>query len=133
MEEARKLYNKQGISNGALNFGELQGYTDGQPLTTSDLSNFKSASVYLSEIAENIRYSQTNSGLSKISDSALQAVSSLNNKNYDTAASVVPKNNIDVNFKLGSATATMSMQEVQESSLLALLQQLQESKAIAGY
>lgn len=133
MEETRKLYARQGISNGALNFGELQGFRDGQILTTADLSKFKSASSYLVDLAENIRYSQTNSGSSKIPDSALQAQSGLNNKNYDTSTSAAPKKNIDVNFKLGNTTATMSMPESQQASLTALLQQLQESKAIAGY
>lgn len=40
---------------------------------------------------------------------------------------------IDVNFKLGGASASMSMPENQEGALMALLQQLQDSKAIAGY
>lgn len=51
-EEARKLYAKQGTEGGALNFGKLQGFNDGQMMTPADLSRFKSASVYLSEIAE---------------------------------------------------------------------------------
>jgi hypothetical protein len=40
----------------------------------ADLSGFKSASSYQRSFAENIPYSQTNSGSGKIPDSALQAV-----------------------------------------------------------
>lgn len=52
IEEARKLYAKQGTSTGKLNFGELQGYQDGQILTNADLGKFKTASMYLAEIAD---------------------------------------------------------------------------------
>ncbi len=55
MEEARKLYAKQGGGSGALNVGALQGFKDGQVMTASDLANFKNASVYLSEIAANAK------------------------------------------------------------------------------
>ena len=50
-EEARKLYAKQGTQDGALNFGKLQGFNEGQMMTAADLARFKTASVYLSEIA----------------------------------------------------------------------------------
>ncbi|MGP5436552.1 tape measure protein [Psychrobacter alimentarius] len=52
IEEARKLYAKQGTSTGKLDFGELQGYQDGQILTNADLGKFKTASMYLAEIAD---------------------------------------------------------------------------------
>lgn len=51
-EQARKLYAKAGKQDGALNFAELQGFKEGQLMTTQDLQNFKSASVFLSEIAQ---------------------------------------------------------------------------------
>lgn len=54
-EETRKLYAKQGTQDGALNFGKLQGFNDGQMMTAADLNRFKSASVYLSEIAANAK------------------------------------------------------------------------------
>ena len=57
-EEARKLYVKAGKQDGALNFGELQGYKDGQFLTNADLSKFKTASMYLAEIASNAKRDQ---------------------------------------------------------------------------
>lgn len=55
VEEARKLYAKQGTQGGALNFGDLQGFQSGQVMTNADLARFKSASVYLSEIAANAK------------------------------------------------------------------------------
>ncbi|MGP5535309.1 tape measure protein, partial [Psychrobacter celer] len=58
IEEARKLYAKQGTSGGALNFGKLQGFDDGQMMTPADLNRFKSASVYLAEIAEKARQNE---------------------------------------------------------------------------
>ncbi|WP_131667362.1 tape measure protein [Psychrobacter pygoscelis] len=51
-EQARKLYAKSGKRDGALNFGQLQGFRDGQRLSISDLQNFKTASQYLSDIAQ---------------------------------------------------------------------------------
>jgi tape measure domain-containing protein len=55
IEEARKLYARSGQRNGSLNFGSLQGFQDGQNMTAADLNRFKSASVYLAEIAEKAR------------------------------------------------------------------------------
>ena len=57
-EEARKLYVKAGKQDGALNFGELQGYKDGQFLTNADLGKFKTASMYLAEIASKAKRDQ---------------------------------------------------------------------------
>lgn len=73
-EETRKLYAKQGTQDGALNFGKLQGFNDGQMMTAADLNRFKSASVYLSEIAANAkrdadRRAKYESKLSKSDDS----------------------------------------------------------------
>lgn len=65
--------------------------------------------------------------------SALDAIANLNKQpSFDTSKSGATKT-IDVNFKLDGASATMSMPENQEGALMALLQQLQDSKAIAGY
>lgn len=242
-EEARKLYAKQGTQDGALNFGKLQGFNDGQIMTAADLNRFKSASVYLSEIAasakrdeerrakyesklnksDDSRSGSSNQGNSQsstvdsnptknitltkdnaaqlgfgwdeitgrefrtelteaighaykiaennrnigmaesdvqakfdrmmasanaqyaqpqqpvIPQSALDAIANLSKApNYkiptnSTQNNNVPIKTIDVNFKLGGASATMSMPENQEGALMALLQQLQDSKAIAGY
>ena len=132
MEEARKLYSKQGTSGGALNVGTLQGFKDGQVMTTSDLNNFKTASAYLLDIAESVRY-QTTSSTARLPAAALQSFAELNKQpNYNPSNSG-PTKNINVNFKLGDATASVSMPENQEGALMALLQQLQDSKAIAGY
>ena len=263
-EEARKLYVKAGKQDGALNFGELQGYKDGQFLTNADLGKFKTASMYLSEIAskakrdqerrdkyeskltknddskkpdsgvntsveserdskfaqdkrlyemsteaykkqwESIKEASKNlsaaekamldrdeiprsmqsmyDALSRLSDSmdasgngigksmqdtandkkggylfdylgtpdqvkkmlaaqqqpvvpqsALDAITNLSKTpNFDASKSGATKT-IDVNFKLGGASAKMTMPENQEGALMALLKQLQDSKAIAGY
>lgn len=239
-EEARKLYVKAGKQDGALNFGELQGYKDGQFLTNADLGKFKTASMYLAEIAskakrdqerrdkyeskltknddssskDNQNYNQSNNNQSSNVDSnptkntiltkdnaaqlgfgwddktgksfsnqlteaigyaykiaennrnigmtesdvqakfdrmmasanaqyaqpqpvlpqsAIDAIANLSKPpNFDANKGGTTKT-IDVNFKLDGASATMSMPENQEAALMALLQQLQDSKAIAGY
>ena len=65
--------------------------------------------------------------------SALDAIANLSKApSFDVGKGGTTKT-IDVNFKLGGASATMSMPENQEGALMALLQQLQDSKAIAGY
>ena len=58
IEETRKLYAKAGKRSGALNFGELQGYGEGRILTNADLGKFKTASMYLAEIAEKARQNE---------------------------------------------------------------------------
>ncbi len=45
----------------------------------------------------------------------------------------VPSKTIDVNFNLGGQSVSAQVPENQEAALMALLQQLQDSKAIAGY
>ncbi len=137
IEEARKLYAKAGKSDGALDFGKLQGYQDGQVMTQADLQNYKSASVYLAEIAQKARddearRSKYESGLNKYEVQTQAMASQYKTPSYDTS-SAVPTKKIEVNFKLGNASASMSMPENQEASLMALLQQLKDSKAIAGY
>mgnify|MGYP003626343523 CR=1 FL=1 len=70
---------------------------------------------------------------SALPQSALDAIANLSKTpNFDASKGGSTKT-IDVNFKLGGASATMSMPENQEGALMALLQQLQDSKAIAGY
>lgn len=137
-EETRKLYAKQGTQDGALQSAKLQGFKDGQVMTPADLNRFKTASVYLSEIASKAkldeeRRAKYEASLNRLPDSALQAVGNLSKTpNFDASKGGATKT-IDVNFKLGGASATMSMPENQEGALMALLQQLQDSKAIAGY
>jgi len=131
IEEARKLYAKQGTSSGKLNFGELQGFSDGQIMTTADLDKFKSASVYLAEIADKaVQVSRQRDNY----EAARTATAQITTQEYGRFDSQ-PRSTktIDVNLRLGGATASMSMPESQEASLTALLQQLQDSKAIAGY
>lgn len=188
-EEARKLYSKQGTSDGALNVGKLQGVRDGQLMTPQQLANFKTASAYLLEIAEKARADEarrskyedrlskkaddsasnnsnnnaSNNALeqrqrqweleqarkndvsgsdlqqyeimagAKLPQSALDAFANLSKTpSFDTSKGGATKT-IDVNFKLGGASVPMIMPENQEGTLKALLQQLQDSKAIAGY
>ncbi|MFT0771304.1 tape measure protein [Psychrobacter aquimaris] len=131
IEEARKLYAKQGTSSGALNFGELQGFSDGQMLTAADINRYKSASVYLAEIAEKARQVDRQRDNYEVARTATAQITTQEYNRYDSQPS--SSKTINVNFQLGSATASMSMPESQEASLNALLQQLQDSKAIAGY
>lgn len=48
-------------------------------------------------------------------------------------SSVAPSKTINVNFNLGGQSVSAQVPESQEAALMALLQQLQDSKAIAGY
>lgn len=131
IEEARKLYAKQGVTGGALNFGDLQGYQDGQVLTGQDLSQFKTASMYLAEIAEKARQSDRSRSNNEVATTASARLTTQEYSRFDSAPSVTKT--IDVNLKLGGATAPMSIKENQENALMSLLKQLQDSKAIAGY
>lgn len=88
-EEARKIYAKQGTSDGALNVAELQGFKEGQVMTAADLARFKTASVYLSEIAskardDEARRSKYESKLNKNDDGG----SSNNNQSNSQSSSV---------------------------------------------
>lgn len=88
-EEARKIYAKQGTSDGALNVAELQGFKEGQVMTAADLARFKTASVYLSEIAskardDEARRSKYESKLQKPDDGG----SSNNNQSNSQSSSV---------------------------------------------
>lgn len=130
IEEARKLYVKAGKRDGALNFGELQGYKDGQVLTNADLGKFKTASMYLAEIASKARDSERQRDTNEAARTATARITTQEYGRFDSQPTA--SKTIDVNFKLGGASATMSMPENQESALMALLKQLQDSKALAG-
>lgn len=151
-EETRKLYAKQGTQGGALNFGELQGYKDGQRLTNADLAKFKTASMYLAEIAQKARADEARrakyeSKLSKSDDSdfapqqqsalpqsALDAFSNLSKvPSFDASKSGGPVKTIKLDLSFGGKEVSTEMPASQEGALMALLQQLQDSKAIAGY
>ena len=131
IEEARKLYAKQGSNSGALNFGKLQGYQDGSVMTSYDLANFKSASVYLAEVAEKARNLERQRDNRDVAREATARITTQEYKRFDSQPST--SKTIDVNFKLYGQSAKMTMPENQEGALMALLQQLQDSKAIAGY
>lgn len=139
VEEARKLYAKQGKDNGALNFGALQGKSDGI-MTNMDLAKFKTASVYLLEVAEKARAdearrSKYEASLNRLPDSALQAVSNLNKQPnfFDTGNNNISSKSYNVKFTLGGITANASVPESQASMFERMMQELQDSKAIAGY
>ncbi|WP_201570861.1 tape measure protein [Psychrobacter nivimaris] len=131
IEEARKLYAKQGTSSGALNFGELQGVSEGAVMTPAMLANFKTASMYLAEVAEKARQNDRQRDNYEVARTATAQITTQEYNRFDSQPS--SSKTINVNFQLGGATASMSMPESQEASLTALLQQLQDSKAIAGY
>lgn len=138
-EEARKLYAKQGTRDGALNVAELQGFKDGQVMTASDIEKFKTASVYLAEIAsrardDEARRSKYEASLNRLPDSALQAVSNLNRpQNYETGNNNIGSKSYNVKFTLGGITANASVPETQAGLFERMMQELQDSKAIAGY
>lgn len=131
IEEARKLYAKSGKRDGALNFGELQGYQDGQILTNADLGKFKTASMYLAEIASKARDAERQRDSRETARTATARITTQEYGRFDSQPTA--SKTIDVNFKLGGASASLTMPENQEGALMALLQQLQDSKAIAGY
>ena len=131
IEEARKLYVRAGKRDGALNFGELQGYKDGQVLTNADLGKFKTASMYLAEIASKARDSERQRDTNEAARTATARITTQEYGRFDSQPTT--SKTIVVDFKLGNASVPMTMPENQEGALRAILQQLQDSKAIAGY
>ena len=130
IEEARKLYAKQGTSSGALNFGELQGYQDGQILTNADLGKFKTASMYLAEIAEKARQTDRQRDNYEAARTATSQITTQEYGRFDSQPRSTKT--IDVNLRFNGASVPVQVAENQENALMLLLQQLQESKAIAG-
>lgn len=131
IEEARKLYAKQGTSSGALNFGKLQGFDDGQMMTPADLNRFKSASVYLAEIAERARQTERQRDNYEAARTATAQITTQEYGRFDSQPRSTKT--IDVNLRLGGTSVPVQVAENQENALMSLLQQLQDSKAIAGY
>lgn len=138
-EEARKLYVKSGKDSGALDFGDLQGFKAGQLMQPQDIAKFKTASAYLLDIAEKARAdearrSKYEASLNRLPDSALQAVSNLNRpQNYETGNNNIGSKSYNVKFTLGDITANASVPESQAGLFERMMQELQDSKAIAGY
>lgn len=138
-EEARKLYVKSGKDSGALDFGDLQGFKAGQLMQPQDIAKFKTASAYLLEIAEKsradeARRSKYEASLNRLPDSALQAVSNLNRpQNYETGNNNIGSKSYNVKFTLGGITANASVPDSQAGLFERMMQELQDSKAIAGY
>lgn len=131
IEEARKLYAKQGTSTGKLDFGTLQGFQEGQIMTTADLDKFKSATVYLAEIAEKARQNDRQRDNYEAARTATAQITTQEYGRFDSQPRSIKT--IDVNLRLGGTSVPVQVAENQEASLMALLQQLQDSKAIAGY
>ena len=131
IEEARKLYARSGQRDGALNIAGLQGFHEGQNLTAADLNRFKSDSVYLADIASKARDKERQADRNSAAREASFSINSREYGRFDSQPSAVKK--IDVNLRLGNSAVPMQVDEDQEASLRAILQQLQDSKAIAGY
>lgn len=131
IEEARKLYAKSGKRDGALDFGDLQGVQAGAVMTPAMLAKFKTASMYLAEIASKARDAERQRDSRETARTATARINTQEYGRFDSQPSSYKT--IDVNFKLGDASVPMIMPENQEGALMALLQQLQDSKAIAGY
>lgn len=131
IEEARKLYAKQGTSSGKLDFGTLQGFQEGQIMTTADLNRFKSASVYLAEIAERARQTERQRDNYEAARTATAQITTQEYGRFDSQPRSTKT--IDVNLRLGGTSVPVQVAENQENALMSLLQQLQDSKALAGY
>lgn len=131
IEEARKLYAKQGTSTGKLDFGTLQGFSEGQVMTAADLNKFKSATVYLAEIAEKARQNDRQRDNYEAARTATAQITTQEYGRFDSQPRSTKT--IDVNLRFNGASVPVQVAENQEASLMALLQQLQDSKAIAGY
>lgn len=131
IEEARKLYAKQGTSTGKLDFGTLQGFSEGQIMTTADLDKFKSATVYLAEIAEKARQTDRQRDNYEAARTATAQITTQEYGRFDSQPRSTKT--IDVNLRFNGASVPVQVAENQENALLALLQKLQDSKAIAGY
>ncbi|OLF36497.1 hypothetical protein BTW00_05265 [Psychrobacter sp. C 20.9] len=131
IEEARKLYAKQGTSSGKLDFGTLQGFQEGQIMTTADLDKFKSATVYLAEIAEKARQNDRQRDNYEAARTATAQITTQEYGRFDSQPRSTKT--IDVNLRLGGTSVPVQVAENQENALMSLLQQLQDSKAIAGY
>lgn len=130
IEEARKLYAKQGTSSGKLDFGTLQGFSEGQIMTTADLDKFKSATVYLAEIAEKARQTDRQRDNYEAARTATAQITTQEYERFDSQPRSTKT--IDVNLRFNGASVPVQVAENQENALMLLLQQLQESKAIAG-
>lgn len=130
IEEARKLYAKQGTSTGKLDFGTLQGFSEGQIMTTADLDKFKSATVYLAEIAEKARQTDRQRDNYEAARTATAQITTQEYGRFDSQPRSTKT--IDVNLRFNGASVPVQVAENQENALMQLLQQLQESKAIAG-
>ena len=108
-------------------------------MTPADIEKFKTASVYLAEIAsrardDEARRSKYEASLNRLPDSALQAVSNLNRpQNYETGNNNIGSKSYNVKFTLGGITANASVPESQAGLFERMMQELQDSKAIAGY
>src|SRR5699024_3776150 len=101
IEEARKLYAKSGKRDGALNFGELQGYQDGQILTNADLGKFETASMYLAEIASKAPDAERQRDSRETARTATARITTQEYGRFDSQPTA--SKTIDVNFKLGGA------------------------------
>ena len=95
--------------------------------------------MYLLEIAEKARTDESRrskyeASLNQLPDSALQAVSNLNRpQNYDTGNNTIGAKNYKVEFILGSKSVDVGVSESQAGMFERMMQELQDSKAIAGY
>lgn len=134
-EQTRKLYSKAGQNDGALDFAKLQGFQEGQKLSTNDLNNFKSASQYLADIAEKSRNSKTSSYGAKSSSSSTNVLDTYAQQSVPMHADPNSSNmslrvvNADIKITLNGYKATSNV----EQSALELIKELEESKAISGY
>ena len=142
IKEVDKLYGSSDI-NKELNWMALQG-------NPTDWRKYKSPSVFLGDVAREAQRrsrqrEEYENKLSKKDDSdfssqsvlpqsALDAVSNLNRpQNYETGNNNIGSKSYNVKFTLGGITANASVPESQAELFERMMQELQDSKAIAGY
>lgn len=132
MEETRKLYSKQGGGSGALNFGELQGFKDGQALTNSDLAKFKTGSVFLLELAEKIRYQQKSKPPGPSLDSYANNQAPSNDYSNYNPTPQAPSRTVKLDLSYNGRSAPMSVDGNNANSLNDILNQIERDKVLSG-
>lgn len=118
-----------------VNWAKLQGsgLQVGDKMTMQQAMDWKTPSKVILDMVEELRYKTTRS-VGRIPQSALDAVSNLNRpQNYETGNNNISSKSYNVKFTLGGITANASVPESQVGLFERMMQELQDSKAIAGY
>lgn len=136
-EDAKKIAQRvwDTRDKNGINWAKLQGsgLQVGDKMTMQQAMDWKTPSKVILDMVEELRY-KTTSSVGRIPQSALQAVSNLNRpQNYETGNNNISSKSYNVKFTLGGITANASVPESQAGLFERMMQELQDSKAIAGY